>query len=217
MHIAVAGNIGAGKSTLAQKLAQHYNWEVFYESVDDNPYLEDFYGDMNQWAFHLQVYFLSTRIKQVLDIQAASHTIIQDRTIYEDAVIFAKNLHSSGHINPRDYQNYLSLFDTMTSFVKPPDLLIYLRAGMPTLVQRIEKRGREYENNIKLEYLRKLGDAYEEWISQYDKGKLLIINADELDFVTYKEDLGKVIEKVDRELFGIFSKNPQASPGGAAK
>jgi len=205
MHIAVAGNIGAGKSTLAQKLAQHYKWEVFYESVDDNPYLEDFYGDMHKWAFHLQVYFLSTRIKQVLDIQAAEHTIIQDRTIYEDAVIFAKNLHASGHINRRDYSNYLNLFETMTGFVKPPDLLIYLRAGMPTLVERIEKRGRDYENNIKLDYLRKLGETYEDWISTYNKGKLLIINADQLDFVARQEDLGKVIEKVDRELYGIFS------------
>ena len=205
MHIAVAGNIGAGKSTLAQKLAQHYKWEVFYESVDDNPYLEDFYGDMQQWAFHLQVYFLSSRIKQVMDIQNARHTIIQDRTIYEDSVIFAKNLAASGHINPRDYMNYLNLFETMTSFVKPPDLLIYLRAGMPTLVERIEKRGRDYENNIKLEYLRKLGESYEEWISSYTKGKLLIINADQLDFVERPADLGKVIEKVDGELFGIFS------------
>lgn len=205
MHIAVAGNIGAGKSTLAQKLAQHYKWEVFFESVDDNPYLEDFYTDMTQWAFHLQVYFLSTRIKQVLDIQAARHTIIQDRTIYEDAVIFARNLHHSGHINTRDYQNYLNLFDTMTGMVKPPDLLIYLRASMPTLVHRIEKRGREYENNIKLEYLRRLGESYEEWISGYSKGKLLVINADHLDFVARPEDLGKVIEKIDRELFGIFS------------
>ena len=205
MHIAVAGNIGAGKSTLAQKLAQHYKWEVFYESVDDNPYLIDFYGDMHKWAFHLQVYFLSSRIKQVMNIQTASHSIIQDRTIYEDAVIFAKNLAASGHINPRDYSNYLNLFETMTSFVKPPDLLIYLRAGMPTLVERIEKRGRDYENNIKLEYLRKLGESYEEWISTYSKGKLLIINADQLDFVERAEDLGKVIEKVDAELFGIFS------------
>jgi len=205
MHIAVAGNIGAGKSTLAQKLAQHYKWEVFYESVDDNPYLEDFYADMHKWAFHLQVYFLSSRIKQVMDIQATDQTIIQDRTIYEDAVIFAKNLSVSGHITQRDYENYLKLFDTMTSFVKPPDLLIYLRAGMPTLVERIEKRGRGYENNIKLEYLRKLGESYEEWISGYTKGKLLIINADQLDFVERPEDLGKVIEKVDSELFGIFS------------
>jgi len=205
MHIAVAGNIGAGKSTLAQKLAQHYKWEVFYESVDDNPYLGDFYGDMQKWAFHLQVYFLSSRIKQVMDIQAAKHSIIQDRTIYEDAVIFAKNLAASGHINPRDYDNYLKLFDTMTSFVKPPDLLIYLRAGMPTLVERIQKRGREYENNIKLEYLRKLGESYEDWIGTYNKGKVLIINADQLDFVERPEDLGKVIEKVDSELFGIFS------------
>ena len=205
MHIAVAGNIGAGKSTLAGKLAQHYKWEVFYESVDDNPYLEDFYEDMHSWAFHLQVYFLSSRIKQVQGIQAASHTIIQDRTIYEDAVIFAKNLHASGHINIRDYNNYHNLFDTMTSFVKPPDLLIYLRAGMPTLVERIQKRGRDYENNIKLDYLRKLGESYEEWIDGYDKGKLLIINADQLDFVSRPQDLGHVIEKVDAELFGLFN------------
>lgn len=210
MHIAVAGNIGAGKSTLAQKLAQHYNWEVFYESVDDNPYLSDFYDDMNQWAFHLQVYFLSTRIKQVLDIQAAQKTIIQDRTIYEDAVIFARNLHASGHINQRDYLNYLNLFDTMTGFVKAPDLLIYLRASMPTLVKRIEMRGRAYENNIKLEYLRKLGESYEEWISGYNRGKLLVINADELDFVQKPEDLGKIIGMVDREFYGIFGSNRES-------
>lgn len=205
MHIAVAGNIGVGKSTLAGKLAQHYKWEVYYESVDDNPYLEDFYESMESWAFHLQVYFLSSRIKQVQGIQASTNTIIQDRTIYEDAVIFARNLHQSGHINDRDYANYLSLFDTMTSFIKPPDLLIYLRAGMPTLVDRIQKRGRNYENNIKLEYLRKLGEAYEEWIAGYSKGKLLIINADNLDFVERPQDLGLIIEKIDAELFGLFT------------
>lgn len=205
MHIAVAGNIGVGKSTLAGKLAQHYKWEVYYESVDDNPYLEDFYQSMESWAFHLQVYFLSSRIKQVQGIQASSNTIIQDRTIYEDAVIFARNLHHSGHINDRDYANYLSLFDTMTSFIKPPDLLIYLRAGMPTLVDRIQKRGRNYENNIKLEYLRKLGEAYEEWIAGYSKGKLLVINADNLDFVERPQDLGLIIEKIDAELFGLFT------------
>lgn len=205
MHIAVAGNIGAGKSTLAQKLAQHYRWEVFYESVDDNPYLQDFYGDMHSWAFHLQIYFLSSRIKQVQNIQKAAHTIIQDRTIYEDAVIFAKNLNISGHINDRDYMNYLNLFETMTSFIKPPDLLIYLRANMPTLVERIQKRGREYENNIKLDYLKKLGDAYEHWIETYDKGNLLIVNADQLDFVERPQDLGVVIEKVDSQLFGLFT------------
>ncbi len=209
MHIAVAGNIGVGKSTLAGKLAQHYKWEVYYESVDDNPYLEDFYNNMESWAFHLQVYFLSSRIRQVQGIQESSHTIIQDRTIYEDAVIFARNLHQSGHINPRDYANYLSLFDTMTSFIKPPDLLIYLRAGMPTLVDRIQKRGREYENNIKLDYLRKLGESYEEWIAGYNKGKLLIINADNLDFVDRPEDLGLIIEKIDAEIFGLFQQNPQ--------
>jgi deoxyadenosine/deoxycytidine kinase len=165
---------------------------------------------MNQWAFHLQVYFLSTRIKQVLDIQAAQKTIIQDRTIYEDSVIFARNLHASGHINQRDYLNYLNLFDTMTGFVKPPDLLIYLRASMPTLVKRIEMRGRTYENNIKLEYLRKLGESYEEWISGYSRGKLLIINADELDFVQKPEDLGKIIGMVDREFYGIFGSNRES-------
>jgi len=205
MHIAVAGNIGAGKSTLAQKLAQHYRWDVFYESVDDNPYLEDFYADMHGWAFHLQIYFLSSRIKQVQDIQKSTNTIIQDRTIYEDAVIFAKNLNSTGHINDRDYSNYLNLFETMTSFIKPPDLLIYLRANMPTLVERIQKRGREYENNIKLDYLKKLGEAYENWIEKYDKGNLLIINADQLDFVERPQDLGIVIEKVDAQLFGLFN------------
>lgn len=205
MHIAIAGNIGAGKSTLAQRLAQHYKWDVFFESVDDNPYLEDFYTDMHAWAFHLQVYFLSSRIRQVMDIQASRNTVIQDRTIYEDAVIFAKNLHASGHIQSRDYANYLKLFETMTSLIKPPDLLIYLKASMPTLVERIQRRGREFENNIKLDYLKRLGESYEDWISTYTKGKLLVINADNLDFVERPEDLGKVIEKVDGELFGIFS------------
>lgn len=211
MHIAIAGNIGAGKSTLAQKLAQHYRWEVFFESVDDNPYLSDFYDNMDQWAFHLQIYFLSSRIRQVIEIQAARNTIVQDRTIYEDAVIFAKNLHASGHINSRDYANYLKLYETMTDFIKPPDLLIYLKAGMPTLVERIQKRGRDFENNIKLDYLKKLGESYDEWISGYNKGKLLIINADNLDFVANAEDLGRVIEKVDAELFGIFSDKRQPS------
>lgn len=209
MHIAIAGNIGAGKSTLAQRLAQHYKWDVFFESVDDNPYLEDFYSDMHAWAFHLQVYFLSSRIRQVMDIQASQNTVIQDRTIYEDAVIFARNLHASGHILSRDYANYLKLFETMTSLIKPPDLLIYLKASMPTLVERIQRRGREFENNIKLDYLKRLGESYEDWISTYNKGKLLVINADNLDFVARPEDLGKVIEKVDGELFGIFS-GPQS-------
>ncbi|MDM1347813.1 deoxynucleoside kinase [Myroides marinus] len=204
MHIAIAGNIGAGKTTLTNLLAKHYNWEPHYEDVVDNPYLDDFYHQMDRWSFNLQVYFLNSRFRQVLQIRQSGKTIIQDRTIYEDAHIFAPNLHAMGLMSNRDFQNYSSLFELMQELVGAPDLLIYLRSSVPNLVGQIQKRGRDYENSISIEYLNKLNDRYEEWIKGYDKGKLLIIDVDHLDFVDNPEDLGNVINKIDAEINGLF-------------
>ena len=207
MHIAIVGNIGAGKTTLANKLAHHFNWEVFLEDVDHNPYLKDFYDDMPRWAFHLQVYFLNSRFRQtqrIKEIQTAGKGVIQDRTIYEDAHIFATNLHQSGLMTPRDYENYRGLFDSMISMVDPPDLLLYLRADLPKLIQQIERRNRDYENNIKIEYLKHLNEHYEQWISGYKDGKLLIIDVNNLDYVNNPEDLGLVIDRINSTLFGLF-------------
>ncbi|SET72222.1 deoxynucleoside kinase [Hymenobacter actinosclerus] len=207
MHIAIVGNIGAGKTTLSNKLAHHFNWEVFLEDVDDNPYLKDFYDDMPRWAFHLQVYFLNSRFRQTQQIKKLQQTnkgIIQDRTIYEDAHIFAANLSQSGLMTERDYQNYLGLFNSMISMVDPPDLLLYLRADLPKLVQQIERRGRGYENNIKIDYLKHLNEHYEEWISSYSQGKLLIVDVNNLDYVNNPEDLSIVIDKINSTLFGLF-------------
>lgn len=203
-HIAIAGNIGAGKTTLCEQLARQFNWEVHYESTDDNPYLSDFYTDMARWSFNLQVYFLHSRYAQVLQIQNGKQTIIQDRTIYEDAFIFAPNLHEMGLMTQRDFENYFALFKTMTSQIDPPDLLIYLRASVPTLVNHIAERGRDYEGSISLDYLKNLNQRYETWISGYDIGKLLIIDVDDLDFVKRPDDLSGVIDLVQRELFGLF-------------
>ncbi|HMQ06792.1 MAG TPA: deoxynucleoside kinase [Saprospiraceae bacterium] len=203
-HIAIAGNIGAGKTSLSERLSRHYGWEVQYEDTADNPYLSDFYNDMRRWAFNLQIYFLNSRYKQILKIQNGEHTVVQDRTIYEDAYIFAPNLYEMGLMAERDFENYVDLFRTMSSQVKPPDLLIYLRSSIATLVQHIQNRGREYEGNMSLEYLKRLNERYENWISNYNKGKLLIINNDELDFISKKEDLGIIIEKVNSELYGLF-------------
>lgn len=204
MHIAVAGNIGAGKTTLTELLSKHYAWTPNFEDVDDNPYLNDFYNDMQRWSFNLQIHFLNSRFNQILDIRKSGKTIIQDRTIYEDAEIFAPNLHSMGLMSTRDFKNYKTLFDLMTSLVQPPDLLIYLRATIPTLVNQIEKRGREYENSIRLDYLRQLNDRYESWIKRYTLGKLLIVNVDELNFANSKEDLSNVINKIDAQIHGLF-------------
>ncbi len=204
MHIAVAGNIGSGKTTLTRLLAKHYNWRPHFEDVDDNPYLNDFYHEMERWSFNLQIYFLNSRFNQVTDIRKSGETVIQDRTIYEDAHIFAPNLNDMGLMTQRDFDNYKSLFGLMESFVQPPDLLIYLRADISTLVSQIHKRGREYENTISIDYLSRLNERYEAWISGYDKGNLLIIDVDNLDFVNNPEDLGDIINRVESQVNGLF-------------
>lgn len=204
MHIAVAGNIGVGKTTLTGLLAKNFNWEPHYESVDNNPYLDDFYTDMQRWAFNLQVYFLNSRFGQLKEFQESGKNIIQDRTIYEDAHIFAPNLHAMGLMTSRDFDNYSSLFNLMSSFVNSPDLLIYLRASVPTLVKQIQSRGRDYESSIRIDYLTRLNERYEAWISEYTCGKLLIIDTDDLDFSKNQEDLGFVVDKVNAELHGLF-------------
>ncbi|WP_299128069.1 deoxynucleoside kinase [uncultured Winogradskyella sp.] len=204
MHVAVAGNIGSGKTTLTKLLAKHYKWEAQLEDVVDNPYLDDFYNQMERWSFNLQVYFLNSRFRQVNQIQSGKKDIIQDRTIYEDAHIFAPNLHAMGLMTNRDFENYASLFELMESFVKGPDLLIYLRSSIPNLVAQIHKRGRDYENTISIDYLSRLNERYEAWISKYDKGNLLIIDVDDLDFVTNPEDLGDIINKIDAQINGLF-------------
>jgi deoxyadenosine/deoxycytidine kinase len=205
MHIAVAGNIGAGKTSLTKMLAKHYNWETHYEDVEQNPYLNDFYEDMQRWSFNLQIYYLNSRFTQIQEIQGNQEiNVIQDRTIYEDAFIFAPNLHSMGLMTTRDFENYFSLFNLMDSFVSAPDLLIYLRASVPTLVNHIQLRGRDYEESIRLDYLKRLNERYEAWISTYDKGKLLIIDIDNNKFVNEPEDLGKIITSIDAEINGLF-------------
>ena len=204
MHIAIAGNIGAGKTSLTELLAKHYNWEAHFEDVIDNPYLDDFYNHMERWSFNLQIYFLKSRFEQLLSFRENKKTIIQDRTIYEDAFIFAPNLHSMGLMTTRDFENYFSLFNLMDSFVSSPDLLIYLRASVPTLVNQIQSRGRDYEESIRLDYLKRLNERYEAWISTYDKGKLLIIDVDNNDFAKNNEDLGKIINSIDAEINGLF-------------
>lgn len=204
MHVAIAGNIGAGKTTLTELLAKHYHWDAHFENAEDNPYLDDFYGEMERWSFNLQVFFLNSRFDQILKIQKSGKNIIQDRTIYEDAKIFAPNLHAMGLLTNRDYNNYSSLFDLMENLVTPPDLLIYLRADIKTLVGQIHKRGRAYENSISIEYLSRLNERYEAWASQYDKGKLLIIDVDNIDFVENQEDLGSIIDKIDAQIHGLF-------------
>lgn len=202
--IAVAGNIGAGKSSLTGLLAKHYGWEAFYESVDDNPYLSDFYEDMRRWSFNLQIYFLSSRFRHQKEMLETPKSLIQDRTIYEDVEIFAKNLHEMNLMSDRDFKNYGALFNEMSHYLRPPDLLIYLRAQVPTLVRQIQQRGRSYENTIRIEYLEKLNVLYEDWISRYPYEKL-IIDTDDLDFVNENEDLGKIIELVEQRLFGLFN------------
>lgn len=204
MHIAIAGNIGSGKTTLTGLLAKHFGWQPHYEDVETNPYLPAFYEDMQRWSFNLQIYFLNSRFRQVIDIRKGGKTVVQDRTIYEDAYIFAPNLHSMTLMTTRDFDNYLSLFELMSSFIQPPDLLIYLRASVPTLVNQIQKRGREYENSIRIDYLKSLNDRYESWIEKYNLGKLLIIEVDNLNFSDKPEDLAFVIERINAEIHGLF-------------
>jgi deoxyadenosine/deoxycytidine kinase len=203
-HIAIAGNIGSGKTTLTDLLAKHYKWEARFEDADDNPYLSDFYEDMQRWSFSLQVFFLNSRFNQVLDIRKSGRTVVQDRTIYEDAYIFAPNLHDMGLMPTRDFKNYQSLFKLMSSLVQPPDLLIYLRADVPKLVKQIQARGREYENTIRIDYLTRLNERYEAWITEYDLGKLLILDVNDTDFANTPRDLSEVIDKIDAILYGIF-------------
>ena len=204
MQFAIAGNIGAGKTSLAELLSKHYNWDPHFEDVIDNPYLDDFYTHMERWSFNLQVYFLNSRFRQLMSFNGSKKTVIQDRTVYEDAYIFAPNLHAMGLMNQRDFNNYKSLFELMESMIKAPELLIYLRSSIPNSVSKIHKRGREYENSISIEYLSRLNERYEAWVSTYDKGKLLVIDVDNLDFVHNKEDLGFIIEKIDAEIRGLF-------------
>ncbi len=204
MHIAVSGNIGSGKTTLTRLLSDHYKWEPHFEDVDENPYLNDFYNDMQRWSFNLQVYFLTSRFSQILKVRESGKDFIQDRTIYEDAYIFAPNLHSMGLMTTRDFENFFSMFNLIGSFIQPPDLLIYLRASVPTLVRQIQSRGRDYEESIRLDYLKSLNERYESWISSYTRGKLLIIDVDDNNFKEDKEDLGLIIHKIDTELHGLF-------------
>lgn len=204
MHIAVAGNIGSGKTTLTTALAKQFKWEAHYESVDDNPYLNDFYEDMQRWSFNLQIFFLNSRFNQIVNIKRSGKKVIQDRTIYEDAYIFAPNLHAMGLMTTRDYQNYLNLFNLMQQFISPPDLLIYLRGTVPALVNQIEKRGRPYENSIRIDYLKRLNERYEAWIAQYELGKLLVVDIDEINFAENSEHLGEIVQRVQSELHGLF-------------
>ena len=204
MHIAVAGNIGSGKTTLTGLLAKHFGWESLFESVENNPYLSSFYEDMQRWSFNLQVFFLNSRFRQVVEIRKKKKPVIQDRTIYEDAYIFAPNLHAMGLMPTRDFENYSSLFELMMQFLQPPDLLIYLKADVPTLVDQIKKRGRDYETSISLDYLFSLNDRYEKWISGYELGKLLIVDVNTVKFAETPEDLGTIIDMVNAELYGLF-------------
>lgn len=204
MHIAIAGNIGSGKTTLAELLAKNFGWDVMYEETENNPYLNDFYNDMQRWSFNLQVYFLNQRLSQLHKIKSTEGTVVQDRTIYEDAYIFAPNLQSMGLMTSRDFDNYLSLFNQLDNMIKPPDLLIYLKASVPTLVEHIQTRGREYEESIRLDYLKRLNERYNNWIAEYNKGKLLVIDVDNNRFSTNDEDLGVIIQKINAELNGLF-------------
>ncbi len=204
MHIAVAGNIGSGKTTLTSLLAKQFKWEAHYEDVDDNPYLNDFYEDMQRWSFNLQIFFLNSRFNQINQIKKSGKTIIQDRTIYEDAYIFAPNLHAMGLMTTRDFNNYSDLFALMNNFIAPPDLLVYLRGSVPALVNQIQKRGRAYENTIRIDYLKRLNERYEAWISTYELGKLMVVDIDDINFAENQEHLGEIINRVNAELHGLF-------------
>jgi len=204
MHIAITGNIGSGKTTLAQLLSKHYGWELELEDMEDNPYISDFYDDMQRWSFNLQVYFLNKRFAKIKQIRDAERTVVQDRSIYEDAQIFAPNLHAMGLMSTRDFDNYMSLFNTLNDFLTPPDLVIYLRGSIPKLVEQIQKRGRDYEDSIRLDYLKRLNERYEAWAGAYKQGKILYFNIDDLDFANNQEDAAKVIETIQAEINGLF-------------
>lgn len=203
-HVAIAGNIGAGKTTLTTLLAKHYGWEAHFEEVESNPYIDDFYGDMNHWSFHMQIYYINYRFQQVLAIRKGDATVVQDRTIYEDAYIFAPNLHDMGLMNTRDFETYTRLYETIQQLIAPPDLLIYLRASIPALVTQIQRRGRTFEDSIRLDYLKKLNQRYDDWINGYKNGRLLVVNVDEINFADRPEDLGRIINMIDSERAGLF-------------
>lgn len=203
-HVAIAGNIGAGKTTLTTLLAKHYEWEAHFEEVESNPYIDDFYGDMNHWSFHMQIYYINYRFQQVLAIRKGDATVVQDRTIYEDAYIFAPNLHDMGLMNTRDFETYTRLYETIQQLIAPPDLLIYLRASIPALVTQIQRRGRTFEDSIRLDYLKKLNQRYDDWINGYKNGRLLVVNVDEINFADRPEDLGRIINMIDSERAGLF-------------
>lgn len=204
MHIAIAGNIGSGKTTLTTLLSKHFKWRPQYEDNESNPYLVSFYDDMRRWSFNLQIYFLNTRFRQIQEIRRQTETVIQDRTIYEDGHIFAPNLHAMGLMSTRDYENYRSLFDLMEEFVVPPDLLIYLKAGVPTLIKQIQRKGRDYENSIRLDYITGLNNRYDAWANEYKAGKILVIDIDELDFADNPEDLRTITSMINAEINGLF-------------
>ncbi len=204
MHIAIAGNIGSGKTTLTKLLSKHYDWEPQFEAMDDNPYITDFYDEMQRWSFNLQIYFLHTRFSGLIRAKSNPKTIIQDRTIYEDAYIFAPNLHAMGLMSTRDFDTYQALFSNIKTSIDAPDLMVYLRSSIGNLVSQIQKRGREYEDSIRLDYLKRLNERYEAWISTYKDGKLLIIDVDDIDFENNPEDLGNIINKIDGEINGLF-------------
>ena len=218
MHIAIAGNIGAGKTTLTQLLAKHYKWDMLQEAVDNNPYLFDFYKDMQRWSFNLQIFFLNSRFEQLLEIRKSGRNVLQDRTIYEDANIFAPNLHAMGLMTTRDFENYTRLFNNMDASIVPPDLMIYLRARVENLVDQIAERGRDYEASISIDYLKRLNERYEAWIDTYDKGKLLIVDIDDNRFHKEPEDLGTIIHAIDAEIHGLFpSENGKGTKPGVVR
>lgn len=203
-HIAIAGNIGAGKTTLTTILAKHFNWSPHFEDVENNPYLNDFYNDMHRWSFNLQIFFLNNRLRQIVEIQKGNQVVIQDRTIYEDAYIFAPNLYEMGLMSKRDFDNYRNFFETLKGMISPPDLLIYLKASVPTLVGQIQKRGREYEENIRLDYLKRLNEYYNNWLDKYEDGNMIVIDIDKINYAENKEDLARVISIIDAEVNGLF-------------
>jgi len=204
MHVAIAGNIGVGKTTLAGLLAKHYKWDTNFEEIDDNPYLDDFYGDMKAWAFNLQVFFLHNRLKNIMEIHNSGKSVVQDRTIYEDAYIFAPNLHEMELMATRDFETYFALFRQVEKLLQPPDLLIYLKASIPNLVKRIQTKGREYENTIRIDYLESLNKRYDTWVKSYDLGKILVIDTDAINFMDNPEGFSTIINKIDAELYGLF-------------